>query len=342
MIGVSRLQVQDDVRLLQNPPKQLIDDQIKLSRLLDTPAPAQFFIVRGENSEAVLQREEALKRRLDALIEGKIMTGYQALSDWVPSLRTQKIRRHLIDQQLLNGDGALAALAARIGAGGQWIGAARERWSASAETLTPEVFLSAPASAAVRHLWLGQIEGDYASIVGLRGVSATSLPPLRQAGNDLEGVQWLDKVGEISDVLAHYRKHMSWVVVLSYVAVCGLLYPRYRAATWRVVMPTALASIVTLALLGLTGQSLQLFHVLALMLLLGVGVDYGIFLQEQPSRRDPIAWLAVVLSALGTILSFGLLGLSNTPALQAFGLTLLIGTTTVWLLAPCFVRDPAV
>ena len=32
---------------------------------------------------------------------------------------------------------------------------------------------------------------------------------------------------------------------------------------------------------------------LALMLLLGVGVDYGIFLHEHPSRRDAIAWLAV-------------------------------------------------
>jgi predicted exporter len=99
-----------------------------------------------------------------------------------------------------------------------------------------------------------------------------------------------------------------------------------------------LASIAALALLGLAGQGLQLFHVLALMLLLGVGVDYGIFLQEEPSRRDPIAWLAVVLSALGTILSFGLLALSRTPALQAFGLTMLIGTATVWFLAPCFVE----
>jgi predicted exporter len=90
--------------------------------------------------------------------------------------------------------------------------------------------------------------------------------------------------------------------------------------------------------LGLSGQGLQLFHVLALMLLLGVGVDYGIFLHEHPSRSDPVAWLAVVLSALSTLLSFGLLGLSKTPALQAFGLTMLVGTGSVWFLTPCFAR----
>jgi predicted exporter len=101
------------------------------------------------------------------------------------------------------------------------------------------------------------------------------------------------------------------------------------------------ASIATLAVLGLAGQPLQLFHVLALMLLLGVGVDYGIFMQEHARERDTAPWLAVGLSAANTILAFGLLGLSRTPALQAFGLTMLIGTTLAWLLVPCFARANA-
>jgi hypothetical protein len=29
-------------------------------------------------------------------------------------------------------------------------------------------------------------------------------------------------------------------------------------------------------------------------------------------------------------------GLSSTPALQAFGLTMLMGTALVWLFVPCF------
>jgi len=166
------------------------------------------------------------------------------------------------------------------------------------------------------------------------------LPLLQDAGTGLDGVQWVDKVGEISSVMDRYRKYMGWVVLVSYFAVYGLLYPRYRSATWRVLAPTALASLGTLALLGIAGQNLQLFHVLALMLLLGVGVDYGIFLHEHPSRSDAMAWLAVGLSALSTLLSFGLLSLSYTPALRAFGLTMLIGTIIVWLIVPCFRNCP--
>jgi predicted exporter len=151
----------------------------------------------------------------------------------------------------------------------------------------------------------------------------------------------VDKIDEISSVLGRYRRTMGWVVLCSYVVVYGLLLPRYRAAAWRVVAPTALASVATLALLGSAGQNLQLFHVLALMLVLGIGVDYGIFLNERAGRENSTGWLAVGLSALSTLLSFGLLALSRTPALQAFGVTMLIGIAAVWLIVPCFRYDPA-
>ena len=65
--GISRLGANDDIRLLQNPPKHLIDDQIKLSKLTDAPTPVQYFLVRGASAEEVLQREEALKAKLDKL-----------------------------------------------------------------------------------------------------------------------------------------------------------------------------------------------------------------------------------------------------------------------------------
>lgn len=336
IFGGWRLGISDDIRLLQNSPKRLIDDQIKLNALLSLPTPAQFYLVRGATAEAVLQREEALRQRLDPLIEKRLIDGYHALSNWVPSARAQSARSQLVEQKILNSGGALTVLAARIGAGEQWAAGVRERLRILAAPLRLDDFLKAPISEAWRYLWIGPVDGDYASIVAVKGLGKPGLAILEEAATGLDGVRWVDTVGTISTVLGHYRHYMGWVVVLSYFAVCGLLYPRYRGATWRVLAPTVLASIATLAVLGFAGQSLQLFHVLALMLILGVGVDYGIFLQEHGVRRDPTAWLAVVLSALSTLLSFGLLSLSQTPALRAFGLTMLIGTTVVWLIVPCF------
>jgi predicted exporter len=336
--GWSKLDVQDDIRTLQNPPKKLLDDQIAASKLLDAPSPAQFYLVRGNTSEAVLQREEKLKQRLDVLIEKQLIRGYQAISNWVPSLRRQEMRRNLIDQRLLRDGGALTALAARIGEDNKWVGLAREHLLASAAPLLPEHLLKAQASEPWRHLWLGQVGGEYASIVTLRGVSKASLAALADAAAGLSGVQWVDKVGEISSVLRVYRYYTGWLLAASFVGVYGLLYLRYGRASWRVLAPTAAATMGTLAVFGVAGHHLQLFHMLALMLLLGIGVDYGIFLQEQPSTRNQSGWLAVGLSALSTLLSFGLLGLSHTPALRAFGLTMAIGITIVWLIVPCFAK----
>jgi predicted exporter len=245
----------------------------------------------------------------------------------------------LVEEQLLRDGGPLTQMAAQLGEDAAWVAATRAHLLESGKPLSLDAFLASGASEPWRYLWLGEVDGAYASIVALRGSSNAALPALQQAGAGLDGVQWVDKVGEISSVLGRYRQYMGWVVLCSYVVVFVMLFPRYRGNAWRVLAPAAVASIATLAILGMTGQDLQLFHVLALMLLLGVGVDYGIFMHEHPRRSDTTPWLAVGLSAANTILSFGLLGLSKTPALQAFGLTMLIGTASVWILVPCFGKE---
>ena len=339
VFGWVRLGVNDDIRLLQNPPKQLINDQIKLSKLLDAPTPMQFYLVRGSSPEMVLQREERLKKSLNPLIAQHKITGYQALSNWVPSVQTQQARRALIEQNIFQDAGPLAQLGTQLGEDSQWVAETRAHLLESGALLSLDEFLMSPASEPWRHLWLGKIAGEHASIVALRGVSNVDLPLLQQVASAMDGVQWVDKVAEISNVLGRYRQYMGWVVFVSYFVVFAIMFPRYRRNTWRVLAPTAIASVMTLAILGFAGQNVQLFHVLAMMLLLGVGVDYGIFMQEHPGRTDATPWLTVGLSAVSTILSFGLLGLSKTPALQAFGLTMLIGVALVWIIVPCFGRE---
>jgi predicted exporter len=194
-------------------------------------------------------------------------------------------------------------------------------------------------SATGRALWLGDLRGQPTSVVMLRGLHVVhALPLLAAAADGLPGVRWVDKTAEVAALLGRYRVSMAWLLVLGHVLVLLALGRRFGRHAWRAWLPTALATGLTLAVFGALGQPVQLFHVLALALLLGVGVDYGIFLLEHPD--DGSAWLAVVIGALSTWLSFGLLALSATPALRAFGLTLLIGLALVAGLAPVL-RAPA-
>jgi len=75
---------------------------------------------------------------------------------------------------------------------------------------------------------------------------------------------------------------------------------------------------------------INLFTMLALWLVLGLGIDYGIFLRHGLDNR-PTAILSVTLSACTTLLAFGLLAFSATPFIRSIGLTLLCAITLSWV-----------
>lgn len=321
LLGFTRFNVHDDIRALVSLKPDLQAEQIAVSRILALPSPAQMFIVTGPDIETVLQREEALTAALAPLVQKGELGGYDALSRWLPSRMRQQARKdqasHLIPVR--------RQLAAELGLPDNWI------VPASAPLLDFEHWQSSPIADAASHLWLGRsANGESGSMVLLKGLNDPALVP-RLAALSLPGVRWIDKPAEISRLFGRYRILLSWLLLAAYVATALLLYPRYRKQFWRILLPSAGASLLTTGLLSLLGQPLQLLSLIGHLLILGIGVDYGIFLQE--NAQDRRAQLGITLAACTTILSFGLLALSSTPALRSFGLTILFGASTAWALA---------
>ena len=123
-----------------------------------------------------------------------------------------------------------------------------------------------------------------------------------------------------------------------------VLSVRYGLAQSAVMLlPTVLSMAAVLGAFGYMGRSLTLFNLMGLMLVLGVGVNYAIFLCEG-GVNEAATLAGVLLSAGTTLLSFGLLAFSSMPALSGFGLTLLLGIPVSVLLAPMvltFIREAA-
>jgi len=325
VLGLQRLRIHDDLRSLQNSPADLIAQQSQVGALLGMPSPAQFYLISGATPEEVLQREEALKTRLDGLVGRKLLSGYSAISDWVPSIARQRADARLSAATEV---GVLTQVA-------NVVGEPLHRPSFSVTALRIDDWLKQPISEPFRSRWLGQVDGRWASVLMLNSIGpASDLALLRAQASGIEGVRWVDRTREISVLLGHYRAMMAQLLLAGFVAVGIVLWWRYRRLAWRALLPTVLASALSLAALGWLGEPFQLFTVLALLLLLGMGVDYGIFLVEH--QGDGASWLAISLGAGSTLLSFGLLALSATPALHTFGLTMFFGVTLVWLLSPCF------
>lgn len=325
--GLWQLRAADQLRALQGVPPGVLERQQAVAERLEAPSPAQFFLVEAEDVEALLQREETLVDALERLRDEGVLTGWQALSDAVPSARTQLTDRARV-----------AALEAEVrehlaGALGEPLPLPAPQADAP---LDVETWLASPLSMGERPLWLGEREGRVASVVRVAGIRPASLEALSALGTD--GVRWVDRTAQYSDLLATYRLQIQAWLVLGVLAVAFALVLRFGRAAWRALVPTLLAGALALGVQGLIGEPLQLFNVLALMLLLGVGIDYGIFLLEH--QDDGASWLAVSLGAASTLLGFGLLALSSTPALHGFGLTMLVGVGAVWGLSPLFRPPP--
>ncbi len=75
-----------------------------------------------------------------------------------------------------------------------------------------------------------------------------------------------------------------------------------------------------LGLLGLLGETLNIFHLLAAFLGVCLSHNYAIFSAENANRREPPP-PSIRLSALTTAVSFGVLALSKIPVVSALGAT---------------------
>jgi len=321
--GLAQLRSVDDVRTLQNAPPQLMAEQIEVGRILGLASPAQVYLVSGADSDELLRNEEALTARLAPLATAGTIGGYQALSDWVPSAGTQRANAALVMHANRE---AWRALAAATGE--------RIDIEASAPPLLTTAELAPVAQGLPAISEWRDAEGRHFSLVMLQAVTRASLPALAQAAAQLPGVRFIDNTARYSQLLSRYRVRLSALLLVGLAAVALVLQWRYGRRGWRAWLPTLLGGLFTLACFGWTGVPMQLFVVLALMLLLGMGIDYGIFMQEHPGERS--VWLAVAIAGISTLLAFGLLALSTTPALRAFGLAMLIGETSIWLLTPVF------
>lgn len=327
-LGIGHLKIDDDIRNLVSTRPELVAEQAAVSRVLGLPSPAQFFLVSGPDEQAVLAREAALTTRLRNEIQAGSLTGYQALSDWLIPLAQQG---PLIEanQRLLSGD-ALVALRQALDLEGDW-----QATPAGARKLTLADLRASPLAPLLDSLWLGRTaDKEYASVVLLNGLHDRNAAARLASLADGQHVRWVDKPARISLLFGEYRQRLLWLCALAFAAAVPLLWWRFRHDSLRVLAPVLLACGATLALMGALGMPLQLLNVLALLVILGMGVDYGIFIVE--SEGDPRSFVATLLAASTTVLSFGLLAFSSTPALHSFGFAIFCGVALSALLAPLF------
>jgi predicted exporter len=340
--GWLRLTSDDDIHLLIQRDPALVAQEDKVREAVGVDNSAQFFVVRGETPELVLQRAEALGTKLDALNGTANKVGsYQSIAQFVPSAKQQNEDRALFAQHVFNDRAALRATLLQAGFKDEVADAWLASYAKPQAPLTIDTWLAAPWSQPYKHLWLGEVDSSTracAAVIIPQGVTPQNEPALIATAQGLPGVVFVDKAASVSKLFGAYRVDSGWWLGGALALVLVLLMLRYRVRGGvAVTLPVLLAVGVTLAVFGYAQVPLNLFNWLALMLVLGVGANYAVFLREGCLRADAdlgAVWTGVLLSAATTLLSFGMLGMSAMPALKTFGATLALGIAVSVLLAP--------
>ncbi len=127
---------------------------------------------------------------------------------------------------------------------------------------------------------------------------------------------------------------------LTFAVVIGAVAVIFRSAgrCLAVLLPMLAGFAATLALFRLSGMAVNMFHAVALPLVIALSLDYGIFMQTAlEGRMAAHTAKSVALSALTTLAGFGGLLLARHPALFSLGLTVTGGiavamAAALWLL----------
>lgn len=127
-------------------------------------------------------------------------------------------------------------------------------------------------------------------------------------------------------LIARYRGHVLVAMAIAVGLIAGLLWLLAgRALVWRCLMPVAAAVIGTAGIHVLAGQALSLFHLVSLILVGGLSLDYAMFFAREAGDAAPRTLHAVLVCAASTLCVFGVLATASIPVLAAIGQTVAIG-----------------
>ncbi|WP_170131986.1 MMPL family transporter [Arenicella xantha] len=309
----------DDPRVFFKAPTDMLNSERRVAEVASDYEPGQYIILRGQNTEEVYQRHALFLNKIN---QSKTLHAEQftSLMNWIPSQASQDAIYQL-QEKLYTTGGAADQLLMQLGQAEGATALTQEYLAAKQRRLLPSTLIGLLGDA-MPPLWFVEPNNIVSFVLIQKGVNANALDALL---TDIDGIEYVNTLVRTEQALSTQRQSALELLLLAYLLVAALMVLRFRQvkALWLVLIPASATSALFIAS-AVFGFALNLFHVMALFLVLGFGMDYAIFVHEL-KQRVAITLQAILLSALTSLLSFGLLGLSAIPVVASFGITLLIG-----------------
>lgn len=301
--GLFFVKFNDDIKDMYVPSKRLLEAEKLYTDVTGGVKKITFAVVEGENIEDVIRKEENLAQKLEGV-------NYQALSKFIPSIETQKenflLRQKLYQNSLrnygsfLSGDDIETLLAEDV----------------------PEEFLTFNKNSAFADFMID----ENTSVIVLYDFDSPEIITEN-------GAKYVDVRKDISDGMSSCRKNCMKMILPVFVVLFLFLSIMYKWRTaLKIIAPSAVAAIFSIAVAAIFGQDINLFHILAIFLIIGFGLDYSIFRAGGLKHSCD----AVLLSCMTSVFSFMLLAFTGFKLISSIGFVLAFGLSVSYLMSLMF------
>ncbi|HEY0683546.1 MAG TPA: MMPL family transporter [Steroidobacter sp.] len=333
---------ESDLSKLTPVPKELLILDQELRSELGTPDVRYLLVIDAEDTEYALQRLEKLDASLQALVTEGAITGYDHAARYVPTAEKQRQRQSRLPEP--------ATLRADIAAAVKDTPFRPDVFEPLLEDvekarrlrlLTVEQLRDSPLGVSVEMLLTHHDKRTTALVTfsGVRDVAALERFA-KAAGPD---VTLLDTKNASETLVTQQRVKILWSLAFAAVLLAAVVAFALRRASrvYRVLAPMALTTLLIIGILQAAGVSMTLFHLIALILAAGLGLDYALFFEhaaDDPMEQRRTLHALLVCSA-STLMVFALLATSSLPVLRAIGLTVSLGVVSNFVLALLLTRQ---
>jgi predicted exporter len=349
-VAAQRTPFDDDLAHLDPLPPSFAAHDRQLREALGAPDARSLILVRAATKEDVLERTERLRLVLAQAVAAGEASGFDLASDVLPSAATQARRRAALPPAAQLHDDLAAAIAGTPFRLDTFAPFERDVEAARHAPLLTAGDLAGTALGMRLAALLGQdADGAYA-VVPLHGLARPEARAARIAALQDAGVTWLDLRAESSAMLRAYRHQALASTALGIVLIGAVLAIGLRSARRalrllaRVITACALAASLQVA----AGVALTNFHLVALLLTIGTGVNYALFAERGLGHAQEASRTLRTLGVVSgtTLCAFGTLAFSSIPVLHALGVTVCTGVIAclavlAWLDLPARAARPA-
>jgi predicted exporter len=331
---------EDDLGKLTPVPEPLLARDQELRAQLGTADVRYLLVVAAADEADALARLEALDSALDGAVASGAIAAYDHAARYVPSAKTQQRR-----QAKLPDSSTLRAALEAAQRDGPFRSGVFDPFLADVERaralppLTVDRVRDTPLGARIDLLLSHGTDGRTRALVTLSGVrDVGALQALAMA----PGLTFLDLKSASETLVARERGRILLSLALAGVLLVAvvLVALRRRERVARVLAPMAVTTLLVVAVLQASGISLNLFHLISLVLVAGLGLDYALFFEhaaDDPAEQRRTLHAVLVCSA-STFMVFALLAISSLPVLRAIGLPVSIGVVSNFVLALLLTR----